>query len=85
MSNQTITTEDLAKAEIINFLRVYRKVSLETNVYEDYMVLLNGGVIKGESTIGFLELKKKIMGYMNLNSDNSSVALEYIQNYNNNK
>jgi hypothetical protein len=85
MSGQTnSTTEDLAKADIIDFLRVYRNAVLGTNTTDDYLILIKGGVIKGQSTIGFLALKAKLYGLMNLNSDNNSVALNYIQNYNNN-
>jgi len=91
MSDQTTTTtkttEDLAKDAINDFLRVYRTVVFQKdpNTLNDYEILLNGGTIKGQSTEGFLSLKNKIRGYMKLGSDNTSVALEYIQNYNNNK
>jgi len=83
----TRTTEDLAKADIIEFLRVYRTVVFqkEPNTLSDYEILLNGGAIRGQKTEGFLALKNKIRGYMNLGRDNTSVTLEYIQNYNNNK
>jgi len=85
MSSQTnSTTEDLAKEDIINFLRVYRNAVLGTNTTADYLILINGGVIKGNSTIGFLPLKAKIYDLMSKKSDNNSVALNYIQNYNNN-
>lgn len=86
MSDQTnLTNEDLAKAAIVEFLRVYKKILVGTdNTTDDYLTLINGGVIGGESTLGFLALKAKIYGYLNLTSDNNSVALNYIQIYNNN-
>ncbi len=85
MSSQTnLTTEDIAKSDIIEFLKVYRNAVIGTNSPEDYLTLINGGVVKGQSTIGFLELKRKVMALMNLQSDNNSVALNYIQNYKNN-
>jgi hypothetical protein len=85
MSGQTnFTTEDLAKQAIINYLKVYRNVVVNDNIIEDYYVLINGGVIKGQTTSGFLALKRQVLGLMNLTSDNNSVALNYIQNYKNN-
>lgn len=85
MSNQTnFTTEDVAKAEIIKFLQVYRTAVVGANTIEDYLTLINGGVVKGQSTIGFLALKTKIYSLMQLNSDNNCVALNYIENYKNN-
>jgi hypothetical protein len=85
MSSQTnLTTEDIAKADIIEFLQIYRNAVVGVNTIDDYLVLINGGVINGKSTIGFLALKSKIMKYMNLDSDNNSIALNYIQNYQNN-
>lgn len=85
MSSQTnLTTEDIAKADIIDFLRVYRNAVVGANTLDDYLVLINGGVVKGQSTIGFLALKSKIMSSMKLSSDNNSVALNYINNYQNN-
>lgn len=85
MSSQTnTTTEDIAKADIIEFLKVYRNAVIGTNTINDYLVLINGGVIRGESTIGFLALKAKIYSAMKLTTDNNSVALNYIQNYQNN-
>ena len=83
MSSQTnSTTEDLAKEDIINFLQVYRYAVLGTNTTADYLILINGGVIKGNSTIGFLALKAKIYDLMSKKTDNNSVALNYIQNLN---
>ena len=85
MSSQTnTTTEDVAKNDIIDFLKVYRNAVVGANSIDDYLVLINGGVIRGESTIGFLALKAKIYSLMKLTSDNNSVALNYIQNYKNN-
>lgn len=85
MSSQTnATTEDMAKQDIIDFLKVYRNAVVGANSVNDYLTLINGGVIKGQSTIGFLALKAKIYSLMKLTSDNNSVALNYIQNYQNN-
>ncbi len=85
MSDQTsATTEDIAKQDINDFLKVYRNAVTGANSIDDYLILINGGVIKGQSTIGFLALKRKIYNLMKLTSDNNSVALNYIQNYQNN-
>ncbi len=85
MSSQTnFTTEDLAKQAIIDYLKVYRNAVVGDNTIEDYYVLINGGVIRGQSTIGFLALKKQVLSLMNLTTDDNSVALNYIQNYKNN-
>jgi|LauGreDrversion4_2_1035121.scaffolds.fasta_scaffold536963_2 hypothetical protein len=85
MSDQTnATTEDIAKKDINDFLKVYRNALTGTNSIDDYLILINGGVIKGQSTMGFLALKAKIHNLMKLTSDNNSIALNYIQNYQNN-
>jgi hypothetical protein len=85
MSNQTnFTTEDLVKQIIIDYLKVYRNTVVGNNTIDDYNVLINGGVIRGQSTIGFIALKRQVLALMKLTTDNNSIALNYIQNYKNN-
>ena len=85
MADQTnYTLEDVAKKLIIDYLNVYRSTVVGQNTTEDFLTLINGGVIRGQSTIGFLELKRQILLLMDVPNDNNSVALNYIQNTTNN-
>lgn len=78
------TTEDDAKAQIIEFLQIYKRVvvnNTEPNTADNYLTLINGGTVKGiKITNGFLALKINILKLMNLSTENNnnSVALTYI-------
>jgi hypothetical protein len=87
MSSQTSTetTEDTAKQLINEFITFYKTEFGGSNNINDYLTLLNGGVINGNSTIGFLKLKRDILKLMDQTSNEESEALKYIQAYQNNQ
>ncbi len=87
MSAQTPveTTEDTAKQLINNFMTFYKSEFGGSNNINDYLTLINGGVINGNSTIGFLKLKRDILKLMDQISNEESEALKYILAYQNNQ
>lgn len=87
MSAQTPveTTEDTAKQLINNFIAFYKSEFGGSNNINDYLTLINGGVINGNSTIGFLKLKRDILKLMDQISNEESEALKYILAYQNNQ
>jgi hypothetical protein len=87
MSSQTSTetTEDTAKQLINEFITFYKTEFGGSNNINNYLTLLNGGVINGNSTIGFLKLKRDILKLMDQTSNEESEALKYIQAYQNNQ
>ena len=85
-------TEESIKTDILIFLNTLNKtISLmpsSTTVLQNninYLNILNGGIINGITTFGFIELKKKILSFTNQPPNNSSMALTYIKNSINNK
>ena len=77
-TNNTImyNTENSAKYEIIEFLKVLRSnaPALKTN----HLILINGGAVNGIHIDGFLKMKSKVLNLLKEPADNSSVALNYI-------
>lgn len=87
MSDQTSTetTEDTAKQLVNDFISFYKSEFGGSNNINDYLTLINGGVVNGKQTIGFLKLKRDIMKLMDQTSNEESEALKYIQAYQNNQ
>ena len=91
MSTQTPnTTEEIVKSQINDFINTYTTIFANTNTStnklapDDYLTLINGGIINGTQTQGFLALKAFVLKQLKVDNDNISLTLNYVQNYKNN-
>lgn len=73
----TLSTEDIVKYEIFKFLNVIKEYKFASE--DDYITLINGGMIDNKHIDGFLKLKENIYNLINKQIDCNSVTMKYIQ------
>ena len=73
------SNEDKIKIEIKNFINILKTVN--PNVKTDYINLINGGIVNGQFTKGFINMKINILALMQQPTDSTCKALDYINNY----
>jgi len=78
----TYTTENSARYEIMEFLKVFKTKGVDLNT--DHLTLINGGFVNGVKIDGFITMKNKVLNLLKEPADNSSIALNFIISQQNN-
>ncbi len=83
--NQTdFSNEDIIKKKITEFLTAYKAATTISSSQADYEKVLTGGVLNGQTLVGFIPLKQQVLQLMKQAPDTSCVTQDYINNQKNN-
>lgn len=82
IANKT-NPENIIKHEISNFLKIYKECNIES--IDDFLAIINGGVIDGVTVDGFINLKVKILTLLKEPINRKCITLINIESYINNK